>query len=220
MGFLAEGREAEKMAGRMIAALRNFLQHDIQLEGLNFKDIQVNPFNNSLNDLIADIGLRGISATVQMPRDYVLFNRTITLLLGICHSLEADLNPLDTVRPYAQKYLLEAQGGTLGFIKNILQRNLTNLISLPGEVQRTLAQARRGDVEIRTPDIANGARLLYLGLQQFIWAGLAVISAWFALHCSEVGRHESVRWVSWVAMGCFLVFLWKTWQGRRLRRRL
>lgn len=56
MGFLADGREAEIMAEKMITALRNFLRNEVQLDGLNFKDIKIKAFDNSLFHLIQDIG--------------------------------------------------------------------------------------------------------------------------------------------------------------------
>lgn len=90
MGFLAEGPDAEKMARKMIAALRNFLQNEIQFEGLNFRDIQINPFNDGLSDLISEIGFRGIAGTVQVPKDYVLLSRTISSCL-VC--------PIRWIRP-------------------------------------------------------------------------------------------------------------------------
>lgn len=220
IGFLADGREAERTAVRIIAALRNFLQNEIQLNGLNFKDIQVNPFNNSLNDLIREIGLSGISSTVQLPKEYVLLNRTVTLLVGLCHSLAPDFNPLDTIRPFAQKYLLESQGGELGFFKDFLKRNLTNLISLPSEFQKTMSRARRGELEMRSPDVLDGARLVYFGIQQAVWAGLAVAAGWFALHFFEAGFLAAARWAGGAGVVFGLVFFFKILAGRRLRRRM
>ncbi len=220
IGLLAEGREAEKLAGKMIAAVRNFLQNEIQLDGLNFKDIKINPFNNSLGDLISDIGFKGISATVQIPKEYVLFNRAITLLLGLVTTLDPTLNPLDTVRPVAQKYLLESQGGTLGFVQDFLKRNLTNLVSMPGEMQKTMQKVRSGDLEFRSPDFADGAKLIYFGIQQFVWAGLAVVAVWFGVHFLEMGNVGFARWAGGAAGLFFLIFLLKMWGGRKLRRRM
>ena len=102
MGIVAEGREAEKMAKQIIAALRNFLQNEVKVEGLNFQDISINPFNNSLSDLIQDIGFNGIAGTVQIPKDYVLLNRALMLLLGISNTVAPGFNPLTVVRPHVR----------------------------------------------------------------------------------------------------------------------
>ncbi|MCC6463152.1 MAG: AarF/ABC1/UbiB kinase family protein [Saprospiraceae bacterium] len=175
MGFLAEGREAEQMAEKMIAALRNFLQNEIQLEGLNFKDIKVKPFDNSLFHLIRDIGFSGISGTVQVPKDYVLLNRMLTLLLGLCNSLDTKLNPLDVVRPYVQDFVLGQRGDLISFVRNLLQNTLTSALALPDELRQTLQKTRRGQLEMLNPDVRDGARLLYLAVQQVLFAGLALV---------------------------------------------
>ncbi len=208
MGFLADGPDAEKMARKMIAALRNFLQNEIKLEGLNFRDIQVNPFNNSLMDLVSDIGFRGIAGTVQVPKDYVLLNRTVTLLLGLSNTLDPAYNPLDTVRPFAQEYLLKDKGGPLGYVRDLLQRMLTNAIALPDELQKTLRKARSGELEIRTPDTEAGARLLARALRRLVFAVLAVGAAFFSLRLREMGLLAESKWGFWAAGALAVFALW------------
>ena len=213
MGFLADGPDAEKMARKMIAALRNFLQNEIKLEGLNFRDIQVNPFNNSLMDLVSDIGFRGIAGTVQVPKDYVLLNRTVTLLLGLSNTLDPAYNPLDTVRPFAQEYLLKDKGGPLGYVRDLLQRVLTNAIALPDELQKTLRKARSGELEIRTPDTEAGVRLLARALRRLVFAVLAVGAAFFSLQLREMGWLEESRWGFWAAGALVVLAVWPVKRG-------
>lgn len=183
MGFLADGREAEQMAEKMIQAMRNFLQNEVKLEGLNFKDIEVNPFNNSMVGLIQEIGISGITGTVTVPKDWVLLNRALTLLLGLCNTLDPALNPLEVVRPYAMELVKDQQGGWMGFVRNLVQGTLVNLLALPDELRKTLQKANKGQLEVRTPDIRDGARLLYLAARQWLMAllGIAavVLAQWF-----------------------------------------
>lgn len=204
MGFLAEGREAELIAEKMIGAMRNFLQNEVKLDGLNFKDIQVNPFNNSMVDLIQEIGITGIAGTVLVPKDWVLLNRALTLLLGLCNSLDPTLNPLEVVRPYAQELVQNQQGGWLGFVRNLVQGTLVTTLALPDELKQTLQKARKGQLEVRTPDIREGARLLYLAARQWLMAllGLAaiVLAQWF----SRIGEERSMQF----AYGAALLFGW------------
>ena len=204
MGFLAEGREAEQIAEKMIGAMRNFLQNEVKLDGLNFKDIQVNPFNNSMVDLIQEIGISGIAGTVLVPKDWVLLNRALTLLLGLCNSLDPSLNPLEVVRPYAQELVKNQQGGWLGFVRNLIQGTLVTTLALPDELKQTLQKARKGQLEVRTPDIREGARLLYLAARQWLMAllGLAaiVLAQWF----SRIGEERSMQF----AYGAALLFGW------------
>jgi predicted unusual protein kinase regulating ubiquinone biosynthesis (AarF/ABC1/UbiB family) len=211
MGFLAEGREAEQIAEKMIGAMRNFLQNEVKLDGLNFKDIQVNPFNNSMVDLIQEIGISGIAGTVLVPKDWVLLNRALTLLLGLCNSLDPSLNPLEVVRPYAQELVKNQQGGWLGFVRNLIQGTLVTTLALPDELKQTLQKARKGQLEVRTPDIREGARLLYLAARQWLMAllGLAaiVLAQWF----SRIGEERSMQF----AYGAALLFGWLFFKALR-----
>ncbi len=209
MGFLADGADAERMAKKMIAALRNFLQNEIEFEGLDFRNIQVNPFNNSLTNLIQEIGFKGIAGTVQVPKDYVLLNRTITLLLGISNTLDPAYNPLDTVRPFAQQYLLQDKGGPLGYVRELLKGTLTNVLALPDELQKTLRKVRSGELEVRTPDLEIGAKKLTQAIRQLIFAVLAIGLAFFSLRMWEMGWETESRWGFGVAAALALVAIWR-----------
>jgi len=215
MGFLADGPDAERMAKKMIAALRNFLQNEIQFEGLDFRNIQVNPFNNSLTDLIQEIGFRGVAGTVQMPKDYVLLHRTIALLLGLSNTLEPTYNPLDTVRPFAQKYLLQDKGGPLGYVRELLKGTLTNVLALPDELQKTLRKVRSGELDVRTPDLEEGAKRLTQAIRQIIYAVLAIGLAFFSLRMWEMGWEVESRGGFGVAGVLVLAAIWR----RRVSRR-
>lgn len=220
MGFIAEGREADQMAEKMIAALRNFLQNEVQLEGLNFKDIKVNPFNNSLFDLIRDIGFNGIAGTVQLPKDYVLLNRMLTLLLGLCNTLDPKLNPLDVVRPYAKDWVLGQRGDLLTYIRNAVQGTLVSALALPEALQETLQQARRGRLELRIADARDGARLLYLAVQQLIWTALGLAALGSGYYLTEIVHHPAGSY-AYAAAGLSAFLFWRAWRrGGRLWRKM
>jgi len=212
MGFIADGREAEQMAEKMIVALRNFLQNEVQLDGLNFKDIKVKPFDNSLFRLIQDIGFSGISGTVQVPKDYVLLNRMLTLLLGLCNTLDPKFNPLDVVRPYAQEFVLGQRGDMLTFVRKLLQNTVTDVLALPEELKQTLQMTRQGRLEMRTPDVAQSARLLYLAVQQLLFAILALSAG--ALGYTWLQNSKST-WANaaFGVTGLFVFLLLKAWRS-------
>ncbi len=220
MGFLADGREAEQMAEKMIAALRNFLQNEVQFEGLNFKDIQVKPFDNSLFQLIQEVGLGGITGTVQVPKEYVLLNRMLTLLLGLCNSLDPKLNPLDVVRPFAQNFVLGKRGDLMTFVRELLQNTLTNTLALPDELRQTLQRARRGQLEMLNPDVRDSARLVYVAVQQVLFALLTVGALAAGRWLGQNGDGNSSRYAYGVAV-LFGLLLFRAWrEGGRLWRKM
>lgn len=216
MGFIADGRDAEKMATKMIAALRNFLQNEVQFEGLNLKEIKVNPLNNSLTNLLGDIGLRGVSGTVQLPKDYVLFNRTATLLLGLCSMLDAQMNPLDVIRPYAKTFVMGEKDNFLTFIRKSLQRSAGTLLGLPEELSQTLQLLQRGDIEIRSSDIRDSSRLIYTALNQLVFMILAITTTVFGW----IFRGEGATHFSHIAFFCSLVFLFLMFRSMRFGKKI
>jgi ubiquinone biosynthesis protein len=218
MGFLADTKDAEKMAEKMLNALRNFLQNEIKLEGLNFKDIEVDPFNNSLFSLIQEIGLNGIAGTVQMPKDYVLLNRMITLLLGLCNALDPKLNPLEVVRPYAQQFLMGEKEGILSFASGLLKRTVATSLGLPDELHQVLQKAKRGELDINNPDVMVGAKLIYSVVQQLIFTLLLLATGGLAYSFHKNGETEFARMTFW-AGGVFVFLLFRAiYRGGRIQK--
>ncbi len=220
MGFLAEGQEANEMAEKMINAFRNFLQNEIKLNGLDFKSIQVDPFNNSLFDLIQDIGFGGIAGTVQMPKDFVLLNRTLTLLLGISNSLAPELNPLQVVRPYIKEYVLGEGSDFVSMVSGFIRKSLSTAIGIPDELHRVLQIIEKNKLVTRTPDIRDSARLFYQVGQQFLFVILIIASATFGYLFWTSGEKDLANY-GFIATGLFLLLLVRSIRkGNKIHRRM
>ena len=220
MGFLADGYEATEMAEKMINALRNFLQEEVKLEGLNFKDIEFDPFNNSLFGLIQDIGIGGIAGTIQMPKDFVLLNRMLTLLLGISNTLAPELNPLQVVRPYIKEYVLGEGDDMVSLASNFVRRSLSTAIGLPDELHRVLRIIEKGKLITRTPDIRDGARLLYQVGQQFLFAILIIAAATFGYLFWQNNDPDMARY-SFISGGVLFLFLIRSIRkGNKINKRM
>lgn len=220
MGFIADTREAEKMAEKMVDAFRNFIQNEIEFEGLNFKDIKVNPFDTSLFSLIQDIGLKGIVNTVQVPKDYVLLNRMVTLLVGICSTLDSNMNPITEVRPYFQTFILGERGDAVKFFKDIIQRTAANLLALPNDLHKTLTLVKKGQLEVQMVGEATKAKLFYALGHQFIYTFLLIASASFAYLFHENNDENISKYALWSG-GFFLFMLLRSMRAAaKLKRQL
>jgi ubiquinone biosynthesis protein len=220
MGFIAQGQEAKEMAEKMIGALRNFLQNEVQIEGLNFKEIKINPLNNSLLDLIREVGFSGVSGTVQVPRDWVLMNRMITLLLGISSTLDPTLNPLDVVRPYLREFVLGEKENLVTFVTGLLRRSVSTTLGLPDELHRVLQKIEKGKFETQTPDIRDGAKLLYQVGQQFVLTLMIIAAAIFGYLFYDSGEMRGVKWGFGMAAFFLLLLLRSLRTGSRIRRKM
>ncbi len=220
MGFLADGKEAAEMAEKMVNALRDFLQNEVKLESLNFKEIEFDPFNNSLLELIQDIGISGIAGTVQMPKDFVLLNRTLTLLLGISNSLAPDLNPLQVVRPYIKEYVLDQSDDFVGIVSSFMKRSLSTAVGLPDELHRALRLIERGKLVTRTPDIRDGFRLIYQVGQQFLFAVLIIAATAFGYFFLKDGQNKYANYSFGFAGFLFLLLLRAMRRGNKIKSKL
>ena len=220
MGFLAEGREAEDIANKMVQAVRQFLQNEVELDGLNFKDMKVNPFENSLFKLIREIGLGSITGTIQVPKDYVLLNRMMTQLMGICFLLAPNFNPLEAVRPYAEKFFTGDGKDWVGMIRKMLQGTLTSLVALPDEVRGTLQQLRSGNLEVGNPDLRAGWKLGYLIVQQIIFLTLSLLLGWYWLEFPSTHPQWMKPVAGVLAILSALKFLFQLVKGNRIWRGL
>ncbi|MBX2874625.1 MAG: AarF/ABC1/UbiB kinase family protein [Saprospiraceae bacterium] len=179
MEILADEREATRIAEKVIDAFRNFLQNEVQFDGLSFQDIKVNPFETSLFNLTQELGIKGIANTVQIPKDYVLLNRMVTLLLGICNTLDPHMNPIEVIRPYFQEFVLGERGDLVKFIRELLQKTVANVISLPADVRKTLDRVQRGELEVKSVGSIQRTQLIYALGQQFIFTILGITALTF-----------------------------------------
>jgi len=220
MGFLAEGKEAERMAERMINALTDFLENEIHLKGLNFKEIEIKPFENSLFQLIREIGISGITGSIQVPKDWVLLNRTLTQLIGICALLDPSINPLEVVRPYVKEFVKKEDKSSFAFITSLLRRTLVTAMGLPDEMHTVLQKAKRGDFEVQTPDIKEGAKLLYQAGQQFVYTLLIITAGIFGYLFYQSGAQNMANY-SYIVAGFFFLLLMRSLRkGSKIRKRL
>lgn len=216
MGFISGTKDSDDIAEKIIDALRQFIQNEVQIEGLNFKDIKVNPFETSLFNLVRELGIRGITNTVQVPKEFVLLNRMVTLLLGICNTLDSNMNPINVMQPYLQKYILGEQGNFVKFITDLIKGNLTSAIALPAELQKTIKKIQKGELEIKLSGTAERNRIIYVLGQQFLYTILLIVSLVFTYIFYQYNT-TTFRPYTTIAIGLFSFLLLRSmWKNRKL----
>lgn len=220
LGFIADEKAAIKVAEKVIDALRNFLENEVQFDGLNLKDIQINPFESSLFSLITDIGLQGIADVVQVPKDYVLLNRMVSLLLGICSTLDSQMNPIDVVQPYFREFMLGERGDVVNFVKDLLQRTVTNLLAMPGDIQKVLKKLRRGELEIKIEGQVEKTNIMYALGQQLIYTFLMIAIGGFAYLFYQEGAVKILYYLGGLQLLFLLLFIGAMRKARKYFRRL
>ena len=99
----------------------------------------------------------------------------------------------------------------LTYLRNALQGTLVSALSLPEALQETLHLARRGRLELRIADARDGARLLYLGVQQLILALLGVVALGAGYYLSK-SPNPSAAPYAYSAAGLAGFMFWRVWR--------
>lgn len=218
LGFIAEGKDAQKIAEKLIDTFRYFLQNEIEIQGLNFQNLKVNPLDSELFKVKNEIGIKNLANTIQVPKDYVLLNRMATLLLGICNTLDETMNPLDTVRPYIQEFVLGEKQDWVKFVADLVQRTLSSLLALPDDLRKTLKTIDKGELKVEINGINQGAKLLYHLGQQVMFTLLTISSVIITYLFHDANNLTFAKYGLGVSI-FFLVLLFRSFQqGKKIKK--
>ncbi|MFN3596965.1 MAG: ABC1 kinase family protein [Rubricoccaceae bacterium] len=122
-----------------------------------------------------DVSFRDLAGAFQVPRDWLLFERTALLLLGLCTTLAPDLNPLRLLWPYVATLvddvsLDEALRAGRTALTDRVRETASATLGLPVLLDRTLRRVEAGETAVRVPALADAAARVYAGLRQLSYA--------------------------------------------------
>lgn len=148
----------------------------------------------------------------QLPENFLLLIRTISLISGVTSALDRDFNMWDAVDPFARTVL--RSGGT-GAIRDLPQQALalgTTLARLPRRLDELATRLERGQLAVRTPDLDARMRSVERGITRVVSAVLfgALLVAGVLLRPSD----EVLGWVLMGASAIPLVHVLATWRSR------
>ncbi|HVY45080.1 MAG TPA: AarF/UbiB family protein [Minicystis sp.] len=208
MGFLARTANAD-VSEKVIEFFHQRFQDEVKLDTLNLKDIKLDPQKGieSLIDLRKlDIGLKELSGAFHVPRDFVLLERTLLLLTGVCTQLDAEMNPMEVVRPYLQDFVLGSRDWAqiaLDAAKDMGLKALT----IPDDLKKYLTRANRGEAEVRVRGLVDAANLVYTGVRQAIYAAVGIAAGVAALQLDLAGKPRFAMYALYGAAGAFAVLV-------------
>ncbi len=179
MGFLGSDKNSKAYVEKLIDIFKEFLQNEVQLDGLNFQNIQLNSGLSSIASIIRKVDLREVSNNIRIPKDYILLNRTIVLLLGNAFQLAPKLNILHVIRPYIQKHVLSQEDGLTELIINTFKNQITTAVSIPSDLSRYLKNANEQELEEEVRGVKNAIQKIYFLGQQFLYSFILVALVYF-----------------------------------------
>jgi ubiquinone biosynthesis protein len=228
MGFISR-RANPEVFDRVVEYFHEKLRGQVRVTGLGsdawtLKDLKFDAKDNlgALLDLRAlNVSLADLKDAFQIPKEWILLERALLLLLGVCTTLDPDLNPVPIIQPYVERFLLGEKRQWSELAIDAGRESVLSALSLPGQLQRFMSRALRGDLDVRVANLDDHARLAYLASEQRLWGGLGATAAVVAVALHELRSSTRNVWIAGAAAGLFGVLLFLSrLNGRRwLRRR-
>jgi predicted unusual protein kinase regulating ubiquinone biosynthesis (AarF/ABC1/UbiB family) len=220
MGFVARDASSVDVARRVIDyAQRRFLE-DVTVESWKLADIQMDMRTKleALADLRKlDVSFRQLTTAFQVPKDWVLLERTLLLLVGLCTELEPAWNPMTVIRPYLEDVVLGKDRDWSEVLRGAVAAMARRAVTLPDDLQRALDRLNRGELQVKVPELERSARIVYAGAHQLIYCVLATASGVLAYQAYDRGREtiaEALGAVSVVLLVSLFVSMRRVARGR------
>lgn len=206
MGFLAR-TDSLDVSEKVIEFFHQRFQEEVKLDTFNLKDIKLDP-QKGLENLIdlrkMNIGLKELSSAFTVPRDFVLLERTILLLAGVCTQLDPEMSPMEVIRPYLQDFVLGNRDWAQIALEAAKDMGLKAL-TIPDDLKKYLTRANRGESEIRVKGLGQAAGLVYSGVRQLIYAAIGIAAGVSGLQLFLAGHALEARYCFYGATGMALL---------------
>jgi predicted unusual protein kinase regulating ubiquinone biosynthesis (AarF/ABC1/UbiB family) len=221
MGFVARGADTQKFE-QVIEYFHARFQENISLDSLNLKDIKFDPQKGleSVADLRRmDISLRELSASFHVPKEIIILERTLLLLMGLCTELDPGLNPMTVIRPYLEKFVLGEEGDWSTLVLDTSKDLVMAVTSLPTDLRKFMRSAHAGELQLKFKNLEQPTLLMYRLGHQLIYAGVGIAGAVVAITLEGRGELDRAEYAWWTARGAGILLAWSWWSSRNLLRK-
>ena len=145
---LLPGADVELIERASAEAFSRFWGRTVpELSGLGREEIV--DFAREFGDLLYEMPF-------QVPENFILLGRCVSILSGICSGLDPDFNFWSQIVPYAQKLIDIERGGPLEFLVREMTDTLRVAAGLPRRGENLLTRIEQGKLAVQTPDIKSG----------------------------------------------------------------
>jgi predicted unusual protein kinase regulating ubiquinone biosynthesis (AarF/ABC1/UbiB family) len=220
MGFIARDAGSIDVAQRVIDYFQRTVFEQLTTEswGLGQLQLDMRAKLDTMADLRRlDVSFRKLAATFQVPKNWVLLERTLLLLIGLCIELAPSWNPMTVIRPYLEGVVAGPDRSWSDLIVTAIKEMAKSATVLPEDVRQTLGRANRGELEIRVPEISAAARLIYSGARQLIYAVIGTAAGVLAYQAYDRGQKYIAGPLFVVALVFFGGLAWSMMGASRRR---
>ncbi len=210
MGFIKRGGD-EAVFDKVIDYLHQRFQEEVPLDSFSLASIKIDlqQKKRALADLRSmNLSVRDLGEHFYIPKEWILLERTLLLLTGLCTDLQPSLNPFEVIRPYAEELVLGKEGDYGKLVVDATKNLTATVLALPQELRRALASLSRGEVEIAVPGLDGAAERVYAVGQQLVFVLAGAVGVAIALVAEGRGQTERAE-LAWAgaAVAGMLVLL-------------
>jgi ubiquinone biosynthesis protein len=224
MGFIAKNADPA-VYDRVVEFFHDRFQEELQIESFNLKEVKFDPSKGLENiaDLRKmDISLRDITDSFHVPKQWIMLERTVLLLMGLCTELDANMSPPAVIRPYLEEFVLGKENDWSEFVVTTTKDLAMSALALPGEMKKFMARAQRGELEVRSRNLDDAARLVYTLGHQLIYTFIMLTAGVLGFVLDERGHPGKGRVAAWIAVGAATLLVGSIismrWKLKRKRR--
>lgn len=221
MGFISRRADPE-VFDRVVEYFHDKFRVQLKFDNWTLKDLRFDPeqtFASLLDLRELNVSLADLRDAFHIPKEWILLERTLLLLLGVCTTLDPEMNPTPVIRPYLERFLLGEKKEWTEAAAEAARETALSALAVPAELNRLLARALRGELEVRVSHLEESALAIYDVGRQLLWGLLTSASAMLSVFANDRG-HATLTAGAAIASGVFGVFLlWSLPRRRRFRRR-
>jgi ubiquinone biosynthesis protein len=221
MGFVARGAD-ERVFEQVVEYFHTRFQDSISLESFNLKEVRFDPDKGleSIADLRRmDLSIRDLSANFHVPKEFIVLERTLLLLMGLCTELDPQLEPMTVIRPYVERFVLGDEGDWSQLLVETSKDLMISVTALPAEVRKFMRAAHAGELQLRFKNLDAASHLMYRLGHQAIFAAIGISAVAFALVLEGRGEDGRATWGWWTARASGVCLVWSWWSSRGLLKK-
>ena len=159
IGVLLDGADTEELERSLTGLFARFGGMGFaQLREVDEKELRA--FSTDFESVVRDL-------PVQLPENLFLIIRSLSMVSGLCSSLNPSFNIWEVVEPYASELIEEEKGGAAGTVAKEAVNLVRLTLGLPGRLDGLVQRLENGELSVATPKLDHrvaGLELLARGV--------------------------------------------------------
>nr|WP_255728141.1 AarF/UbiB family protein [Nesterenkonia sp. LB17] len=120
--------------------------------GMGFAELkEVDP--REFRDFAKEFGDLVRSLPFQLPENFLLMLRTVSLISGVCSTLDSRFNLWDAIEPYAEQLIRDQRRPAVQDAAQQAVATVATALRLPGRLSEAVDGIEAGRIAVRTPDL-------------------------------------------------------------------